>query len=211
MYQPPQFQEQRAAVLHALIRKHPLGLLISHGPNGLEANPIPFLVEEGGPHGVLRAHLARANPQLETLRQATPVLVVFQGPQAYVSPSWYTSKAEHGRVVPTWNYVVVQARGIPQVHDDAHWLRAQVEALTATQEAARPHPWQVADAPEDFVSAQLRAISGIEIVLTHLEGKWKVSQNRAEADRAGVATALATEGHQALANLVTSRGAEPAD
>lgn len=190
MYVPPAFREDRREVLLALIAAHPLATLISHGADGLCANLVPMQVQDG----VLRAHLARANPQLDDLRAGGEVLAVFQGPQAYVSPGWYASKAEHGRVVPTWNFLMVQVRAVARVIEDADWLRAQVTALTERHEAGRPAPWAVADAPDGFVAAQLRAIVGIELPIDAVAGKWKASQNRPGADRAGVISGLASEG-----------------
>lgn len=201
MYRPPAFAEDRLDVLHDLIRAHPLGLLVTGGAGGLLANAIPFTLVEEGPRGTLRAHLARANPQVGALR-AGEALVVFQGPQAYVSPSFYPSKQEHGRVVPTWNYVVVQARGRAVVTDDAGWLRDQIGALTAAHEGPRATPWGVDDAPAPFVAAQMRAIVGVEIAVERIEGKWKASQNRPGPDRAGVAQGLRAEGGGAMAALV---------
>ncbi len=205
MYQPPHFQEEGRAVLAALVRAHPLGLLVTAGPGGLIANPVPFLLYTEGEQGVLRAHLARANPQWRELEAVEDCLVVFQGPEAYVTPSWYATKRETGRVVPTWNYATVQARGRPRAISDAGWLRRQVDDLTAAREGGRPEPWAVSDAPEPFVAAQLRAIVGVEIVLTEVAGKWKMSQNRAAEDRAGVARGLAAEGLAAVAALVAER------
>ena len=204
MYLPEAFREERPEVLHDLIRAHPLGLLISAGPGGIVANPVPFLSypEEG----VLRAHVARANGQWRELVAAPDCLVVFQGPAAYVTPSWYASKAEHGKVVPTWNYAVVEARGRARIVQDAGWLRRQIDDLTAAREGTRPAPWAVADAPAPFVAAQLRGIVGIEVAVTALTGKWKVSQNRPEADRAGVTEGLGAEGATAMAKLVAERG-----
>lgn len=201
MYQPPAFREYRLDVLHALIRAHPLGVLITAAPGGLQANLIPFTLIETGENGVLRAHMAKANPQAEALQARAETLVVFQGPQSYITPSWYASKKEHGRVVPTWNYVVVQVRGIPSVIDDPAWLRAQVEALTHSQESARPNPWKVDDAPEPFIATQLQALLGIEIPILAIEGKWKMSQNRPPADRLGVRDGLRAEGRPDCAAL----------
>jgi transcriptional regulator len=202
MYQPPQFREDRLEVQHGLMRAHPLGLLITGGAAGLTANPLPFHLDAGaGPLGVLSCHLARANPQLADLAEARECLVVFQGPQAYVTPSWYVSKQAHGKVVPTWNYVIVQARGHPRLLDDPA-LRRQLDAITGHQENARSQPWAVDDAPSDFIAAQQRAIVGVEIPISHLEGKWKVSQNRSAADRGGVVAGLNHEGAEAVAALV---------
>ncbi|HEY4030687.1 MAG TPA: FMN-binding negative transcriptional regulator [Caulobacteraceae bacterium] len=203
MYLPPHFREDRIDVLHAAIRAHPLATLVTAGAAGLEANPIPFLVEEGGPFGVLQAHLARANGQLAALREGSEALVLFQGPQAYVSPSWYATKAETHKVVPTWNYVAVHCWGKPRVIDDPAWLRALVGRLTVSRENGRAEPWAVEDAPADYVAAQLRGIVGLEIPIARIEGKWKASQNRSQADRAGVATGL---GDDPLAQVMRGGG-----
>ncbi|MER2508937.1 FMN-binding negative transcriptional regulator [Amaricoccus sp.] len=205
MYQPDAFREDRADLLAALIRAEPLGLLVS-APGGLPvADPVPFLLDaEQGPRGTLRAHVARANPHWRGLAAAPDCLVVFQGPAAYVSPSLYATKRETGKVVPTWNYVVVQVRGRARVIEDAAWLRRQIDDLTRAREAGRAEPWAVADAPEPFVAAQIRGIVGIEIPIEAMTGKWKVSQNRPEADRIGVAEGLAGEA-PAMAGLVAER------
>ncbi len=207
MYRPALFDESRLDVLHALIRDRPLGLLVTAADGSLVANHVPFVLVDDGGRGTLRAHIAKANDQVEPLRTGGEALVVFQGPQCYVSPSWYASKAEHGKVVPTWNYVVVQAKGRSRVIDDAAWVRTQIGLLTAGQEGRRATPWHVDDAPADFIAMQLRAIIGIEIPLESIEGKWKVSQNRPEADRRGVEAALRDEGiDDAMAALVAERG-----
>ena len=205
MYQPPHFREEGREALAALVRAHPLGLLVTAGPGGLMANPVPFLLYAEGEHGVLRAHVARANPQWRELEAVADCLVVFQGPEAYVTPSWYATKRETGRVVPTWNYATVQARGRPRAISDAGWLRRQGDDLTAAREGGRPEPWAVSDAPEPFVAAQLRAIVGVEIALTAIAGKWKMSQNRTAEDRAGVVRGLAAEGIAEVAALVAER------
>ncbi|MBK8460952.1 MAG: FMN-binding negative transcriptional regulator [Micropruina sp.] len=186
MYLPAHFEERRPAVLHALLRAHPLGLLVTQNDGfELAANSVPFVLDAdpaGGP-GILRAHVARANPLWREARSDRDALVVFQGPQTYASPGFYPSKAEHHRVVPTWNYVMVQARGRLRAVDDAPWLREFLTRLTERHEATREQPWAVSDAPEKFVSTRLRAIVGIEIELSSLVGKWKVSQNRSTAPR----------------------------
>jgi transcriptional regulator len=206
MYQPPHFREDRLAVQHALIRAHPLGLLITAGLAGLQANQVPMLIDsDASENGTLRAHLARANPQLQELASAGECLVVFQGPQRYITPSWYATKLETGKVVPTWNYITVHAWGRPQVIDDAAWLRKQVGELTASNENARSSPWAVDDAPADFIASQLRAIVGIDIPITRIEGKWKVSQNRPAADREGVIAGLRGEGDDVMAAHVAER------
>lgn len=205
MYVPPAYRETHAEVLHALVRAHPLGTLVTAGAAGLTANLIPFDLVETAGGMVLRAHLARANPQCDDLRAGAETLVIFQGPEAYVTPSWYAAKAEHGRVVPTWNYAVVQVRGRPLVFDAPDWLAAQVGRLTEGHEAGRAHPWAVSDAPEAYITGQLRAIVGLEIPIERIEGKWKMSQNRSEADRSGVAEGLRAEGAEAAADLVVPR------
>jgi transcriptional regulator len=193
MYQPAHFKETRLEVQHALIKAHPFGLLISSGVDGLEANGVPFLVDAGpAPLGILRTHVARANSQWKNLNGQS-VLVVFQGPQTYISPSLYETKRETGKVVPTWNYVMVQVKGVASVHEDHAWLSAQITALTNKHEAGRPAPWAVDDAPERYIESQMNGIVGIEIDITSIEGKWKVSQNRPEADRRGVAEGLSKE------------------
>jgi transcriptional regulator len=212
MYQPAHFEQTDRAALQALVREFPLAMLITLEADGTPcADPVPMLLEGGDaatPHGVLRGHVARANP-LWRRAHGRPVLAVFQGPQAYVSPSWYAAKREHGKVVPTWNYALVQARGTLAAIEDAAWLRALVGRLTERHEGARAEPWHVEDAPADYVAQMLRAIVGIEIPLDSLIGKWKVSQNRGAADREGTAQGLRAEGHdtaQALATLVDEMG-----
>lgn len=207
MYRPASFREDRAEVLARAIGDDPLGLLVRTTDDGLVADSIPFLLDgAAAAGGRLIAHVARANPLVAEPGEGRGVLVVFQGPQAYVSPSWYPSKAEHGRVVPTWNYVVVQVRGRLRLVDDAAFTRSVVERLTERHEAGRPAPWSVADAPEAFVDMQLRAIVGVEVEIVAIEGKWKTSGNRSPVDRAGVAAGLAAEGRHALADLVGAKG-----
>ena len=206
MYQPPAFHEDRIEIQHALIRKHPLGLLITAGPAGPLANLFPFLIDAGGTEkGTLRLHMARANPQWRELESIEECLVVFQGPQDYVTPSWYATKRETGKVVPTWNYATVHAWGRPRVMNDDAWLRRQIEDLTASRENLRAEPWAVGDAPEDFVAMEMRAIVGVEIPISRIEGKWKMSQNRPEADRAGVIAGFREMGGDAIAALVAER------
>lgn len=212
MYQPPHFREDDLDTQHALIRAHPLGLLITAGAGGIVANSVPFLIDrDGTPFGTLRAHVARANPQWGEIGAGAEALVVFQGAESYITPSWYRTKVETGKVVPTWNYAIVQARGTARAIEDPAWLRAQIEALTDGQEGRRAEPWHVGDAPEPFVAAQVRAIVGIEIPVRAIEGKWKVSQNRPEADRDGVARGLTGEGlDMEMADLVKRYGARQA-
>ena len=208
MYQPPHFREDRLDVQHQLILTHSLGLLITAGPRGLQANYIPFLIDAAASErGTLRAHLARANPQIEELNATAECLVVFQGPQHYISPSLYPTKQETGKVVPTWNYITVHAWGAPRVIDDTGWIHRQVDDLTRHKESARAAPWQVSDAPDAFVNAQLKGIIGLEIPVARIEGKWKVSQNRPAVDQAGVVAGLESEGGDALlmASAVSQR------
>jgi len=201
MYLPAAFREERLETLHALIRAHPLATLITSGSGGLIANLVPFILVDSGERGTLRAHIAKANDQVEALKAGAETLVVFHGPEAYITPSWYVSKNEHGRVVPTWNYVMVQARGTPRVIDDPSWIRTQIEALTSSQESRRSMPWKVADAPEPFVAGQIAAIIGV-VPISSIEGKWKVSQNRPAADRQGVQDGLRLDGNEEMARLV---------
>ena len=213
MYLPAHFDEKRLDVLHALVRRHPFGLLVTQTTDGPSANGVPFLLDADGAAGLgtLRGHVARANPVWREAATDVPSLVVFQGPDAYVSPGWYPAKAEHGKVVPTWNYVMVQARGKLRVIDDPAWLLQLVTRLTERHEAARSAPWAVSDAPGDFVQTMLRAIVGIELELTALTGKWKVTQNRSATDRAGVVTGLQAVGDDvamALAAQVQRPGSD---
>jgi len=207
MYCPAIFHEERLEVLHGFIRSHPLGLLVSSGAEGLMANLIPFLLESrDGGHGLLRCHVARANAQWQDI-DAKPVLVVFRGSDAYVSPSMYATKKQTGKVVPTWNFTMVQARGTARVHEEAEWLIEQLHALTNSRESLRENPWSVDDAPEDYITAQMKQIVGIEIEIASLQGKWKVSQNQPEANRRSVAAAFgSTESTLEMAELVKSHG-----
>ena len=206
MYVPPAFREDRLEVLHTLIKAQSLGTLITAGEGGLEANLVPFILLDDGGFGTLRAHIAKANDQLRALRQGAETLVVFKGPDTYITPSWYATNTTTGQVVPTWNYIVVQARGVPRVVDDPRWLREQIEQLTQSQERSRKPPWNVAQAPEAFIAAQMRGIVGIEIPIVKLEGKWKVSQNRSDADRESVVEGLRGEGNDVMARLVEEFG-----
>ena len=201
MYLPKHFEQHDRTTLIALMRERPLATLIVAADDGPSADLIPLeYVADAGAHGTLRGHVARANPLWQ--RAGMKALAVFTGPEAYISPGWYASKQEHGKVVPTWNYTMVQARGTLRAIDDAPWLRALVGRLTDHHEATQAAPWQVSDAPDEFVQQMLRAIVGIEIELTSLLGKWKVSQNRSVADREGTAQGLTGAAQADMAALV---------
>jgi transcriptional regulator len=214
MYQPPHFREDDLAAQHGLIRARPLGTLVTiDAGGGLVANPLPFLLDADGasPLGTLRVHMARANPQWRDLQGSAPreALVIFQDVDGYVTPSWYATKREHGKVVPTWNYAAVHVWGPVRVIEDRAWLARQVADLTALKEAGRAEPWSVTDAPAPFVEAQLKGIVGLELPIARIEGKWKASQNRPERDRAGVVAGLDAEGDEttkAMARLVEAGG-----
>jgi transcriptional regulator len=196
MYVPAHFEENRPEVLHQLIVDQPFGTLVTHGPNGLDANHLPFELAPGeGPHGTLRAHVARANPVWQEVADQPDTLVIFQGPAAYISPNWYPSKHEAHRQVPTYNYMVVHAHGRIVVHDDEAFVRGLVARLTRKMEANEPKPWKMGDAPADYLAQMLGAIVGIEV--TRLVGKWKLGQNKAAGDRRGAADALQARGSDA--------------
>ena len=190
MYLPATFEETDHARMREWVNQHPLGLLISQGPSGLQASPLPFVWQQEGERITLLSHMARANPHWSDWAQSSACLVVFQGEQAYVSPSWYPTKAQTHQVVPTWNYAMVQMRGQVKVHTDEAWLHQQVSKVTTHMERVRSQPWSVQDAPERYVASQLKAIVGIEIDVTEVRGKWKMSQNRNAEDAKGVVSGL---------------------
>lgn len=201
MYRPTHSAEDRVEVLHALMRERPFATLVTQGKAGPEADHLPLHLT---PDGRLQGHVARANPIWRNAAD-TDVLAIFHGPQAYVTPSWYETKREHGKAVPTWNYVVVHARGRLRVIDDPAWLRGQLETLVAEHEAGFAEPWQIADAPPDYIDKMLAAIVGIEIVIGEITGKWKISQNQPGVNRAGVVAGLRGQGSDdalAIAELV---------
>ena len=215
MYLPKHFEETRIEVLHGLVHAHPLGALVTLTSGGLDANHIPFEIDpEPAPFGTLRGHVARANPLWRDFSRDVEALVIFQGPDTYVSPAWYPTKAETGKVVPTWNYAVVHAHGTLRAIDDRAWLRDFVTMLTNRHESGRRDPWKVTDAPDDYIDKQVGAIIGLELSITRLVGKWKMSQNRPAADRQGVVDGLRREGGDsgaAIADLVRrSSGGEGA-
>ncbi|GIX49306.1 MAG: hypothetical protein KatS3mg131_3517 [Candidatus Tectimicrobiota bacterium] len=202
MYLPSLFAETRVEVLHALMRAHPLATLVVLTPEGLDAHHLPLELDpEPAPFGTLRGHVARANPLWRTFSPQVEALAVFCGPDAYISPSWYPTKRETGKVVPTWNYAVVHAYGPLRVIEDRGWLRALVTRLTDRHEAGREVPWRVTDAPAAFIDALLEAIVGIEMPITRLLGKWKASQNRSPRDREGVIAGLLREDGEAAAAM----------
>lgn len=208
MYTPAHFEETRIEVMHELIRASPLATLVTLSSGGLAANHIPlYLAEAPAPLGALQGHVARANPLWQDLAAGVEPLAIFQGPQAYISPSWYATKQEFGRVVPTWNYIVVHAYGKLRVIDDPAWLRAQLDSLTNHAEAGFAAPWRVADAPAEFTEKLMRAIVGIELVISRLEGKWKVSQNQPAENQASAADALRAQENEAaqMAAHITAR------
>ena len=207
MYNPPHFAESRPEELQRILQAHPLGVLCTHGPEGLDANHLPFLFDaEAGPLGTLRGHVARANPLWRTQAEGSEVLVVFRGAEGYISPSWYPSKHETHRAVPTWNYEVVHAHGTLHIHDDEKFVRGVVARLTRTHEASEPTPWKMGDAPPDFLAQLLAAIVGFEVRITRLEGKRKLSQNRSAADMHGAIGALRERQHPDLAQAMAAPG-----
>jgi len=202
MYTPKHFSAPSEAALHELIRAYPFATLIMTTGSGVEVNHLPLYLDD---QGVLSGHLARASPLWQAVQAEQPVMAVFHGPHAYVTPSWYATKTQTGMVVPTWNYVVAHVRGTLRVIEDAHWLRAHLAALTAQQEAAFEQPWQLEDAPAGFIDKLMQAVVGIEIEITQLTGKWKVSQNQPLTNQLGVLQGLgaseATHG-KAMAEIV---------
>lgn len=206
MYTPNAFAINDLNELHQQILGTRLAILVTHGEQGLQASHLPLLLNvNDGPHGTLYGHFARANPQWRELQNGAEALVIFAGADAYVSPEFYPSKAEHGKVVPTWNYVAVHAYGTAEVFSDADRLRDLVSALTDRHESGRASPWKVADAPADYIDGMLKAIVGFALPIQRLEGKRKLSQNRNAADIAGVREGLAAspDGHdQAIAHLM---------
>jgi transcriptional regulator len=206
MYTPAAFRETRAALIEAAMKAHPLAALVTTGAAGIEASHIPLLyASSDGGAAVLRGHMARANPQWQSYLPESEALAIFSGPQHYVSPTWYPSTVEHGKVVPTWNYVVVHARGALRFHHEAEWLLENVSALTDEHEGAMNPRWSVGDAPAGYIANLIGAIVGVELTIASLEGKWKVSQNRPPADREGVIhglQALASDDARRMARLV---------
>lgn len=205
MYMPPHFAEQRPEVLQELIASHPLGTLVLSGPRGLDANHIPFLFDaDGGAHGRLIAHVARANPLWQEARSGDAALVVFRAASAYISPNWYPSKHEQHRQVPTWNYQAVHVHGTIVVHDDVRFVRGVVARLTRTHEArtGAERPWKMTDSTPEYIDGMLANIVGIEIPIARIEGKWKLSQNKDARDQLGAIQALRDRGEDAAADAM---------
>ena len=201
MYLPPYFATDDPEALHKLMQAHPLGALITHGERGLDANHLPFELDtESGKHGVLRAHVARNNPLWQEARDGDEVLVIFKAADAYISPNWYPSKKAHHQQVPTWNYSVVHAHCRIQIRDDARFVRRLLANLTRHHEAGEPTPWKMADAPRDYLEAKVAAVVRIEIEITGLVGKFKLSQNKEAADRQEAAHALYARGQVEVAS-----------
>ncbi len=207
MYIPTQFRETDIPTIHAAIRAAGLATLVTMGPDGILATPLPLLLDpEPAPYGTLLGHVARANPQWHRSATDIQALAMFAGPDAYVTPSWYATKRETGKVVPTWNYVAVHAYGPVEFFDDPARLLALVTRLTERHEGERASPWAVADAPPEFTASQLKGIVGLRLPIARLEGKWKMSQNRNAQDRAGVVEGFRAEGNETVAKLVEGQG-----
>lgn len=203
MYNPPQFDQPSFSVMYALIKENPLATIVTLDSNGLNANHIPLVFSETtGAAGFLRGHVARANPIWQDLATDNETLAIFHGPEAYISPSWYATKAESGKVVPTWNYAVVHAHGCLNIIDDEEWVRAQLEMQTQQSEAGFPCPWAVSDAPEEFIERLVGKVVGIEIEVTRLTGKWKVSQNQPIQNQNSVIDGLYAHNQPSMAELV---------
>lgn len=203
MYIPAHFDEPRTEVLHTLIKENPFGILFTHGRSGMDANHIPFELKAAeGTCGVLHAHVARANPVWQDVADGDEVLVVFRAGDAYISPSWYPSKHEFHKQVPTWNYRVVHAYGRISIHDDERYVRGVVGRLTRTHEASQPKPWKMTDSPADYIDAMLKAIVGVEIEITRLVGKIKLGQNKDVRDIRGAGAALNERGENVVGDAM---------
>jgi len=203
MYLPSQFAEPQNEELHRIVRENSLGMMVRSTGTGMEADHLPFLLDaDQGSHGVLIAHVARANPVWREIGDGANVLVVFRGVQGYISPNWYLGKHETHRYVPTWNYEVVHAHGTIHVRDDEKFVRGVVARLTRQHEADKPSPWKMADAPAEYLAEQLRHIVGIEIRLTRLDGKRKLNQHHRQADRKGAIQGLEAHGNHGLAQAM---------
>jgi len=211
MYQPEHFRVDDVTEMHALMRARPFASLVSAGAGGLFASHLPTVLKEEGRYGVIECHLARANPHWKDLAEGGEALMIFLGPETYITPNWYPSKAQHGKVVPTWNFAAVHAYGRPEVMQDRDWLLRHVTELTAQQERGQAQPWLPSDAPAAFIETMLRGIVGFRFAIARLEGKWKMSQNREMPDRAGVVTGLRerAEGEDLAVAELVKRGIDP--
>jgi transcriptional regulator len=195
MYIPKHFEERDPGVLHALMRSHPLGAWVMETDGALVVNHVPFIVDSArGEYGTLICHVARTNPIWKSISERVPSVVIFQGPETYITPSWYPTKEAHGKAVPTWNYAVVHAHGFPRATEDREWLLRHVSELSQLHESERPVPWSVSDAPSEYIDNMLKAIVGIEIPISSIDGKWKTSQNRPLPDKLGIITGLNERG-----------------
>ena len=205
MYLPKHFEETRVEELRRIMAEYPLGAFVIHGPNGLDANHLPFHLDpDAGAHGRLLAHVARANPVWTEIKEGDEVLVIFRAANAYVSPNWYPSKHELHRQVPTWNYQAVHVHGKAHVRDDERFVRGVVARLTRTHEAGTgaDRPWKMTDAPQEYIEQMLAAIVGLEIEISRIVGKWKLSQNKEERDRIGAAEELRKRGADVLSEAM---------
>lgn len=205
MFQPAVFRETRSEVMHDHMRDQPFATIVSSATGGLTADHVPLVLKSEGDLGVLHGHIASGNPLFQKTQGPMDVLTIFQGPQTYITPSWYASKKDHGKVVPTWNYVVVHAHGKLTFTRETDWLLQHLDDLTSQHESRRDEPWAVKDAPEDFISGQLRALVGFEITITDLSGTWKVSQNKNASDSRGVQLGLAEQNNSHMSALVRDR------
>ena len=209
MYIPPSNAEPSAPAVHDFIDVHPLGVLVTASADGLFATHLPLLLHrDRGAHGTLAGHVARANPHHRQVPSIAEALVIFSGPQAYITPTWYAAKEEHGKVVPTWNYIAVHVYGSLRFTDDPVFLRKHLEQLVSRHEAGRPVSWGIGDAPERYIEQQVKAIVGLELTITRLEGKWKMSQNRSDADIDGVVRGLqqsTADNDRVVAGIVEAR------
>ncbi len=194
MYRPDHFRVDDVPQMHALMRARPFAALVSAGSGGLYASHLPTVLKDDGPRGIIECHLARPNPHWSDLAEGNEALMIFQGPESYITPNWYPSKAQHGKAVPTWNFAVVHAYGRPEVMEDKDWLLRHVTELTAQQESSEAKPWAPSDAPAPYVEFMLRGIVGFRFAITRLEGKWKMSQNREMQDQVGVVKGLIGRG-----------------
>ncbi|MBM3361709.1 MAG: FMN-binding negative transcriptional regulator [Betaproteobacteria bacterium] len=207
MYIPAHFAIKHSQELYTIIREHPLGALVTLGPEGLDANHIPFEFDASQrPHGILTAHVARANPVWQQCMNGADVMVIFRGNESYISPNWYPSKHETHRQVPTWNYEVVHVYGRLTVMDEEKFVRGVVAKLTREHESSEPRPWKMGDSPADYIASMLRAIVGIEIEIKRMEGKAKLSQNREDRDRFNAADTLLSKGAEGLARAMREAG-----